>query len=36
MLTGIRSLLATESNTVLMAIDEVSLLDAVKKRFRTW
>jgi CheY-like chemotaxis protein len=31
MLTGIRSLLATESNTVLMAVDEVSLLNAVQK-----
>jgi hypothetical protein len=31
MLAGIRSLLATESNTVLMAVDEVSLLEAVQK-----
>ncbi|MEJ2474965.1 MAG: response regulator transcription factor [Desulfobacterales bacterium] len=31
MLTGIRSLLATEANAILMAVDEVSLLEAVKK-----
>ena len=31
MLTGIRSLLATEANAILMAVDEVSLLEAVRK-----
>ena len=36
MLTGIRSLLATESNTVLIAVDEVSLLEAVQKVIPTW
>jgi hypothetical protein len=32
MLTGSLSLLATESNTVLIAVDEVSLLEAVEKK----
>ena len=31
MLVGIRSLLADEADAVLMAVDEVSLLDAVRK-----
>jgi DNA-binding NarL/FixJ family response regulator len=31
MLVGIRSLLATEADAVLMAVDEVSLLEAVRK-----
>lgn len=31
MLVGIRSLLATEADAVLMTVDEVSLLEAVKK-----
>jgi DNA-binding NarL/FixJ family response regulator len=31
MLSGIRSLLATEANAVLMTVDEVSLLEAVQK-----
>ena len=31
MLSGIRNLLATEADAVLMTVDEVSLLEAVKK-----
>lgn len=31
MLTGIRSLLATEADAVLMAVDEASLVEAVRK-----
>lgn len=31
MLTGIRSLLATEAKAILMAVDEVSLVEAVNK-----
>lgn len=31
MLTGIRSLLASEADTVLMAVDEASLVEAVRK-----
>ena len=31
MLSGIRSLLATEADAILMAVDEVSLLEAVQK-----
>ena len=31
MLMGIRSLLAAEADAVLMAVDEVSLVDAIQK-----